>query len=184
MKNKFTYLLYGFTVLVVVLLAYNFYGQTKRAIADKTIKSLNTCTIKMYKEKFDLNQTFGYLWGIKEPKKESVAIVKVIHKDMNATILSVTKEKGKICIAKNCYRLLGIYYKAGIPYISFYSKKFKKGLQDFSLHQTLDKTLYIKEIKHNRLFIADTNSSREWQFQLFDVNATKYKPKENNETTL
>ncbi len=182
MKNKFAYLLYGFVSLAVVLLAYNYYGESKRAIADKTIKSLNTDIIKMYQEQFDTNRSFGYLWGIKEPKQKSDTNATNSMKNENNATLLVTQEKSKICIAENCYRFLGFYYKAGVPYISFYSKKFKKGLQDFSLHQTLDKTLYIKEIRDNRLFLADKNSSREWQFQLFDVNATKYKPKENNET--
>ena len=182
MKNKLVYLLYASVALVIVLLAYNFYGQATRAITEKTIKPFKSRTIKTYQEEFTTNQTFGYLWGIQEAKKKSDVNETVSLKDANTTTLSVTQEKSKICIAGNCYRFLGFYHKAGVPYISFYSKNFKKGLQDFTLHQTLDKTLYIKEIKHNRLFIADTNSSREWQFQLFDVNATKYKPKENNET--
>lgn len=182
MKNKIAYLLYVFVCFMVVLLTYNFYAQTKRTITDKTIKPLSSHTIKMYQEQFDTNQTFGYLWGIQEPKQKIDIKKTVSVKDTNTTILAVTQEKDKICIAENCYRFLGIYYKANVPYISFYSKKFKKGLQDFSLHQTLDKTLYIKDIKHNRLFLADKNSTREWRFHLFDVNATKYKPKENNET--
>ncbi len=182
MKNKLVYFLYAFVVVIVVLLAYNFYGQSKRAIADKAIKPLNSRLIKMYQEKFDTNKNFGYLWNIQEVKKQSDVNETVHSKEANTTMFSVMQENHTICIAKKCYRFLGIYYKAGVPYISFYSQNFKKGLQDFTLQETLDKTLYIKAIKHNRLFIADKNSSREWQFQLFDVNATKYKPKENNET--
>ena len=174
--------MYGFVAFIVVFLAYNFYGQTKRTIADKAIKLLDNHTIKMYQEHFDTNQTFGYLWGLQEAKKMSDGNETVSVKDTNRTTLSVMQENNKICIADNCYRFLGIYYKAGVPYISFYSTNFKKGLRDFTPEETLDKTLYIKAIKHNKLFIADKNSSREWQFQLFDVNATKYKPKENNET--
>lgn len=184
MKNKIVYLLYGFIAFLVALVAYNFYGSSKRIIVGKTIKSLNTHTIKMYQERFDTNQTFGYLWGIKDLKKKIDTNKTIILKDINTTILPVTKEKSKICIANNCYRFLGFYYRAGVPYISFYSKKFKKRLKEFSLHQTLFKSIYIKEIKQNKLFLADKNSTREWKFELFDVNATKYKPKENNETDL
>ena len=182
MKTKITYFSYIFLSFIVVLLAYNFYTQTSRAIADKAIKPLNSQIIEMYQEQFDTNKTYGYLWGIEDLQKKSDTNQTVDFKDTNTSILTITQENGKICIAENCYRFLGFYYKAGAPFISFYSKNFKKGLKEFTLHQTLDATLYIKEIKHNRLFIADTNSSREWQFQLFDVNATKYKPKENNET--
>ena len=182
MKNKVVSLIYAFFALIVVLLAYNFYAETKRAVADKAIKPFHNQIITMYQEQFDTNQTYGYLWGIQDLQQKSDVNETVERQDTNTSILAVTQEKGKICIAENCYRFLGFYYKAGVPYISFYSKKFKKGLKDFTLKETLDKTLYIKEIKQNRLFIADTNTSREWQFQLFDVNATKYKPKENNET--
>ena len=182
MKNKIVYLLYAFVSLVVVFLAYNFYGQETRAITEKTIKPFKSHIIKTYQEKFTTNQTFGYLWGIKEAKRKNDVNETVCLKDTDTSMLSVTQEKGKLCIAKKCYRFLGFYHKAEVSYISFYSKNFKKGLKEFTLNETLDATLYIKEIKHNRLFIADANSSREWQFQLFDVNATKYKPKENNET--
>ncbi|ADN08324.1 hypothetical protein [Sulfurimonas autotrophica] len=184
MKNKITYLLYGFVCLVVVLLAFNQYGNSKRTTVGKSVKPFNTNIVKMYQEQFDTNSSFGYLWGIKNEEKKSDTNTTENVKDENSTELVVTQEKSKICIDKNCYRFLGFYYKAGVPYISFYSKTFKKGLQDFKLHQMLDKTLYIKEIKHNSLFLADKNSSREWQFQLFDVNVTKYKPKDSNETDI
>jgi hypothetical protein len=185
MKNKLIYGVYIFVSLVVILLAYNWYGSTQRATASKSLKSLNTKSIKMYQEEFDTNRSFGYLWGIKNAEKKSdVNITQAMknQNDENSTELLVTQEKSKLCIDKKCYRFVGIYHKAGVAYISFYSKEFKKGLQDFRLNQTLDKTLYIKKIKHNRLFLADKNSTREWQFHLFDVNATKYKPKDNNET--
>ncbi len=182
MKNKIVYLLYGFIAFLVALMTYSFYGSSKRTVVEKTIKSFKSNTVKMYQEQFNTNQAFGYLWGIKEPKKKRDTNKTVILKDINTSIVPVIKEKNKICIAKSCYTLLGFYYRAGVPYISFYSKEFKKGLKEFSTHQVLSKTIYIKEIKHNELFLADKNSTRKWQFQLFDVNATKYKPKENNET--
>ena len=184
MKNKIYYVLYGVASLVVILLAYNFYGQSKRAVLDKTIKSLDKSMIKMYQEQFDINKSFGYIWGIKEKKIKNDINKTVILKNTNSTLTSIFQKGNKICIAKNCYRFLGIYYKGKTPYVSFYSKKFKKGLQDFSINQILDKTLYVKELKHNKLFLKDKNSSREWSFQLFDVNITKYKPKENNETNF
>jgi hypothetical protein len=185
MKNKFTYSIYAFVSLVVVLLVYNQYGSAKRTPTGKSIKTLNTKTVNIYQEQFDVNRSFGYLWDIKDQeKKKSDSNTTQDIKETNSTELAVTQEKNKICVEKNCYRFLGFYYKAGIPFISFYSKVFPKGLEDFKLHQILDNTIYIKDIKNTKLLLADKNSSREWQFQLFDVNVTKYKPKDSNETNI
>ena len=178
MKNRKPLLLYLAVVLLTIFFAYDFYDDTQRTVTGRTIKELRSDTIKMYKEKFDMNKAFGYLWGIKESADA------LTQDDSNTTndILQVKKKGGALCIEKECYRLLGIYHKGKVPYVSFYSKKFKNGLQDFTLNERLDKTIYIKGIKHAEVVIADENSSREWKFKFFDVNATKYKPKENNET--
>lgn len=184
MKNKSVYLLYGLACLLVILLAYNRYENNKIIIVHKNIKTLNTDIIKMYQEQFDINKSLGYLWGIKDKNKKNDSNTTKNKKNKNNTQLVVIKSKNKICIDKNCYTLLGFYYKKGVAYISFYSKTFKKGLQDFKIYQPLYKTIYIKKIKQNKLILADKNSTRRWQFQLFDVNATKYKPKDNNETNI
>jgi len=181
MKNKLAYSLYFIVLFAVVLTTYRFYGNSQKNIMQKSIKLLNMTTIKIYKEKFDTNRSLGYLWGIKDTSKpKDTNQTKSILSDNNAT-LHVTQEKNKICIAENCYRFLGIYYKKDRAFISFYSKVFKKRLKDFKLHDTLDKTIYIQDIK---LFLADKNTTRIWKFQLFDVNATKYKPKDINETDI
>ena len=184
MKNKLAYTLYAIALLTVILSAYKFYGSSQRDITKKSIEHLDMTTIKMYQKQFDTNRTFGYLWGIKDIKKaKDVNKSKSLHSDSNAT-LHVTQENNQICIAENCYRFLGIYYKKDTPFISFYSKVFKKRLKDFKLYDTLDKSIYIQEIKHNQLFLADKNTSKIWKFQLFDVNATQYKPKDINETDI
>jgi len=187
MKNKIVYSLYAIVSLIVVLFAYKWYGNSEKITKQKTIKSLNTKIIQTYQQQFDTNRSIGYIWGIDDDKKKidtnATEKTKTTRETKQVKLL-IKQEEKKICIDKNCYRFLGIYYKAKTPYITFYSKSFTKGLEDFKLHQTLDKTVYIKDINANTLFLADKNSTRKWQFQLFDVNVTKYKPKDTNETNF
>jgi len=182
MKNRKIFLLYLFVLCIVVLLAYNRYTSKQNISVSKTILPLPKQTVTIYKKQFDTNRSFGYIWGIaNEKKKTEMVATKDEHKHKKHE-LHITQDKSSICIEKSCYRLLGIYHKGKVAYISFYSKTFKKGIKDFTLHEKLDKSLYIKSVKDTTLVIADKNSSKEWRFKLFDVNATKYRPKDTNET--
>jgi hypothetical protein len=178
MKNKFYLFLYLFFVLITLSSAYNYYSYKKGIFVEKSILTLNDELLKEYKTSFDTKRTFGYIWGLKDVVQDEQN--KNI-KDKNDTIEVVQKEQ-ELCIEKNCYRFLGVYFKKQKAYVSFYSKNFKKGIADFTVNEMLQKPFFIKAIKHNKLSIADANNSREWQFTLFDVNVTKYKPKDINET--
>ena len=173
MKNNPALLIYGLTVFVVVFLAYNRYDKTRNIQTDKAIVPLDSHTIDMYRTQYDINQSFGYLWGVGEPKRKT----SVKPKRRKVPKRRVKQKHNTLCIAESCYHFLGIFYRGGVPYISFESKRFKKGFQDFTLHQTLDSTLYIKSIQNDRIILAERNTSNEWVFHLFDVNVTQYKPK-------
>jgi len=184
MKNKIAYAIYTVAVIIVILSAYRFYGSAQRRVMQKSVKHLDMATIKMYKEQFNTNKAFGYLWGIKDANKpKDTNQGKSTKSDNNAT-LHIIQKKNQICIATKCYRFLGIYYKRENAFVSFYSKSFKKGLKGFKLHSILYKTVYIQKIQRNKLVLADKNTTRTWRFQLFDVNVTKYKPKDINETDI
>ena len=175
MKNKMAVMLYILIAFTVVFMAYDFHDITSREVSGRAIKQLDEGVIKAYKEQFDTKQPYSYLWGIKEAKKK---VLKKQKTKKKSTILQVTQKGSELCIGKECYRFLGIYNKNGVDYGSFYSKKFKKKLRDFTEEQVLDKGLFVKEIRNNELVVAERNSTREWHFRIFDVNAAKYKPKD------
>ena len=134
---------------------------------------------------FDTSEQFAYIWGL-EDKVAKVAqdTNETNSSDRATSLLQVTQTANEICIKKVCYRILGIFYKESKQYVSFYSKTYKKRIKVLQTDDILAETLKIKKIQTHALFIVDTNSTREWKFDFFDVNTTQYKPKEHNETDV
>jgi len=184
MKNKFYILVYILLAFMTFFIAYNFYTTKNRQVNKKTILNLKNNAFSRYKEDFNMSRNFGYIWGLQNQQ------VKVDENETNETaviatkILTVTQNKSSLCVKKDCFRFLGLFYKKNRPYISLYNKSFKHKINDFTIGENIAYTLYIKEIEHNEALLGDTNSSREWKFKLFDVNTTKYKPKDINETYI
>ena len=180
-KNKNLYFIYGMSIFFGVLFAYHNFDKNKDNITtQKTIEILMKDKIKVFTETFDINDSMGYIWGIKD--------VQIKVEDENKSKISnpvqqiIKQGKNNICIDKKCYRFLGFYYKKNVPYVTFYSKEFPKGIKDFTLHEKITNTLVVDKIIYNKLFLTNENNTAKWHFKLFDVNVTKYKPKDINET--
>ena len=180
MKYKIYYL-YIFFAGVVFFIAYDFFPKSKIDFTNKVILELDTKKFQAYTKIFDINKSFGYIWGIKDE-------VKKISQDINKTKttaykeLKVEQKNNQLCIEKECFRLLGFFVKKEKLYISFYNKNIKHKIASYTLGECLYKTICIKEIKNTNVVIEDDNTSRSWKFKLFDVNITKYKPKDINES--
>ena len=183
MKNRKLFVFYIISFVIVVFMAYEFYEMKSLSTVGKTIKTLDDKAFSSYKRTFDLNGSFGKIWGIKDEVKK----LKIVKKEASATkisdvVLLVEKKDKLLCVKKNCYKFLGIYFKKEKPFITFASKNFKHGIKEFTTDENLEHSLYIKNITTSSLSIVDVNTSRGWDFKLFDVNITKYKPKDINET--
>ena len=183
MINKFLLYFYIVVIVLVVFLSYNYYSNKKNTVNKKIILLYNDDIFKEYKKTFDLNQSFAYIWGLSEAKK------KIINEDINKSIdintsIVIKKNKSSLCVNKDCFRFLGLYNKKNDLFVSLYNKNFKSKIKNFIKDENIAYTLYVKNIYKNTVIVADTNSSDEWNFKLFDVNATKYKPKDINESDL
>jgi hypothetical protein len=180
MKNKALVWIYLFLLIVVVFFSYRFYTASSSMESSKVILELNTTTLNSYYHRFLIPEDSGYIWGIKKPKK----IEKILKEVTEKKTRKIEQDNTKICIDDNCYRFLGIYYKAKTPFIVFYNKNFKKGLRNFHLDEFLFDTVYLKKLEGRKLFLEDNKTKEMWQFKFFDVNATQYKPKDINETDI
>jgi len=176
MSNKSMIFVYLFFFFVTVFIAYNSYSNSAAKMQSKLIKELNTSMIQEYQTKFAELPDFNYLWGVKLSKKKE--------KKEKKEVAQIKKVKKKICIGKKCYRFLGLYFKEHQAYVTFYSKEFKKGLKDFRIGEVLVKPLVIKELHKNNLYIENNNTKKVWKFDFFDVNTSKYRPKDINESAL
>ena len=181
MSSRKQILLVILVMSITFFLAYDFFPTKKYITHEKDIIQLESKAFKKFTQAFDTNRSFAYIWGIKEKTLQEQNTIKTL--DTNTTKWKIKKEKNKLCINANCYRFLGMYHKQGKNYVVFYANKIPKNhIAALEAKQMLQKPLYIKEITHNHFTIAQSNTTKEWQFDIFDVNATKYKPKDTNET--
>ena len=177
MKNKSFYSIIIFAFIIIVFLSYKTFNEERVSFSkSKYIKELNTTLFLSHQKTFSMLKDFNYLWGVTTPKK--------VKKKKKKKSTKIIQKNNQICINKDCYRFLGLYYKKDKIYITFYSKKFKKRIKDFSIGEELARPLYIDSYKNNRLYIKDQLNKKIWYFDFFNVNASKYKPKDINESNF
>lgn len=116
-------------------------------------------------------------WGIVIKKIKPKETVNLKDSDKNSLLEVIVKDK-TLCIEKECFKLLGIFSSQDVSYATFYNKKSKKKVKTFMVGEILTSTIKIETIVRKKVLFKDINSSRMWHIKLFDVNSSKYKPKE------
>ena len=181
MKNSLWVLLYLLLLILIVFFEYkksdtkplnssiyNYKIKENKALEELFLSYTNSSNID-----FDIDSQ----WGIAKKKKKIAE--KKTTKESNVTKqVKVTLKEKTLCIEQDCFKLLGLFQKEKQHYASFYNKNSKKKVEVFSEGEVLKASVQIKNIKNNYIIFSDINSTREWSIHLFDVNSSKYKPKE------
>lgn len=179
MKSKIWILLY----VLLLLLLFFFEFQTKTYVSQKSTRyayeieqnSNLEKLVQVYTQPLEGNEVTNQQWGISFKKVKKTP--KVV--EANKTKLTeVTLKEKTLCIEKECFKLLGIFYQDQAYYASFYNKNLKEKIQVFWVGEILSSGIKIKNIFKKNVFFEDINSTREWKMRLFDINSSKYKPKE------
>jgi hypothetical protein len=180
MKTNIWILLYLFLLLLIVAVEYQESDIPPQRISNhkyeiKENKALEGLFLE-YIEPLDSNISLNKLWKILPPKVKKVK--KIVVKDKNKTKrLKVTLKEKTICIEKKCFRLLGIFLDKQYA-SSFYVKDAKEKVQTFKVGERLSQGVQINKIEKNTIVFNEMNTTREWHIKLFDINSSKYKPKE------
>ena len=138
--------------------------------------SSDTDILKQYIQIYDENKSYNSLWNIKEEivKKE----IEDINETTKETKVTLDKKEKKICIEDECFRLLGFKSVDKNSSISLYNPKSKKRICSYAKGDEIMDGIYVEGLSGSKVIYGDYNSSRKWQLKLFDVNKTKYKPKD------
>jgi len=100
------------------------------------------------------------------------------NKEMNNTAgVEITIKDRGFCINQECYKILSIMDVNNVSHISLFSLSDKKNIY-LNTNTELVKNIKFK-VKDNVITLIDMNSSKEFKIDYFDVNLSKYKPKEN-----
>jgi len=180
MKNNIWIIFYLFILFLIIFFEYQ-----KKTIATQVISNYNyeikennelDKLLLEYTKQLDENISIDKLWNIVLPKAKVEKKEKKVDKIEGSSVEVTLKDK-TICIAKKCFKFLGIFLDKSYA-SSFYIKDNKNKVQTFIDGEILNSTIKIKKIEKNSIVFNDINSTREWSIKLFDINSSKYKPKE------
>ena len=180
MRSKLWILLYLLVLILIVFFEFQTTQKSSklnehRRYAIEENMALNR-HIDEYGARVEQNISMRKLWGIKPKKVEKPKEEKKVDENVTKAV-AVTLKKKILCIEKNCFRLLGIFVDKEV-YATFYNKEKKIKVETFKVNDILDLSIKIGKIEKNSILFSDINSTREWNIKLFDINSSKYKPKE------
>lgn len=121
-------------------------------------------------------------WGI--AKKVSKVI------ETNATQMAMQKKlkitaddtQNRFCINDSCYRILGIHSETDHLGVTLYNTDTKPKLQTYAVGESLEHNISISKLTAKSIVFTSKESNISYCLELFEVNTTKYKPKDINET--
>jgi len=188
MLFKIKIALYAIILLIVFLLAFEFDSANQALINHTTLAKANLKAFDIFIEpcKIEDEKYFNKLWGIKPPPKKRPKKKKITHivkkrKKPKPKKIDIKLKGNTICYKKKyCYKLLALFEKDGTLYATFYANfKPRHNILSFRAKDELPKTpIYINKIDRTKVILKEKNSTKMWHLGLFDVNATKYLPKE------
>jgi len=164
-------------LITVFFLKYEFKDEGNYKLPIKNIFYIDEEVFNMYNKHYDIEKKRNIYWGFS--KKISIDEV-VNEKSFDADEIIVSQKEGDnvLCIESSCFRLIGIHHNAKVSSVTLYNKDFKEKVKVFTANSMLKNSIIVGKIESHKILFKDLNSSREWQFEIFDVNDTKYKPKE------
>ena len=180
MKNSLWIFLYVLLLVSIVFFEYQKKDENSKAILNHKYEVKNNKELDLflfdYTKPLDNNFTINEQWGIVPPKEKKVKKEEIQDINKSKPIEVILKEK-TLCIEKKCFKLLGIFLEKRYS-SSFYIEEAKNKVQTFKVGEILALTIKIKSIRKNRIIFKDINSTNEWTIKMFDINSSKYKPKE------
>jgi hypothetical protein len=167
-------------VFTVFYSEYEFFDSKDYNLPSKAIEEFNENIFKMYSKEYNTSVDTNPFWGF----AKQIIVSDSINEASNPTCQTeITQKAGTniLCIASSCYRLLGIHYKNSKVSITLYNKDMKERIKIYNELDFLQDGVVVDKISSYAVDLKDINSGRKWYFKIFDVNQTKYKPKEIEE---
>ena len=93
-------------------------------------------------------------------------------------LVEVKPKEKTICIKNSCYSFLGIIKNKNRLSFSLFNVNQKPMIQEFYKLDTIEDRIKITDIQNYSITIEELNSSKKWKLKMFDINISKYKPKE------
>ncbi|MEA3521616.1 MAG: hypothetical protein U9R50_01435 [Campylobacterota bacterium] len=174
------------TVIIVSLYLLTLLGIFE---SKKPIQALDISNLNIQKEErfapwlyqYDENISQNFHWGL--PQAKPTLLQETNETILKSTLVKVEKKEHQnlLCIEESCYRLLSIARTDQDYEAILYNANKKKKIKAYHLNTFLEKGIFIDDISNFKVSFEDNSSQRKWQFKIFDVNQTQYKPKAKND---
>jgi len=119
-------------------------------------------------------------WGI--AKKVSKVIETNTTQIQKKLKITADDSKNRFCINNSCYRILGIHSETDQLGVTLYNINTKPKLQTYAVGESLEHNISISKLTAKSIVFTSKESNLSYCLELFEVNTTKYKPKDINET--
>ena len=183
--NKKNTLLFALIAIVIIFIKYEPSKLDNYKLDSKAILYLDEVVFEMYHKKYDTNKDLNRYWGYsKELSAEEIAMrEKALNEKIDKKKTKITYENGKnvLCIIDSCYRLVGIHYNYRTPIVTLYNKDLKEKIKNYKKKDIIDKKVIVNNISSHEVEFINLETDEKYYFEQFDVNQTKYKPKEVQE---
>jgi len=178
--SKKAIILFLLLLIAIFFMQYDFFKSNSYKLPSKSITYFDANIFKMYNKEYNTSIDTNPYWGFAKDSSMFKENNETNQTDSTSMLTKVDKKKDTnvLCITSSCYRLLGIYYNENNASITLYNKDFKNKIKAYTINDTIKESIIISDIKSTEVLFKDINSTREWHFEIFDVNTTKYKPKE------
>lgn len=188
--DKNSVLLAMILAVIIVFIQYEHSKLKDHKLPSKAISSFDETVFDFYHKKYDTDKSLNQYWGYKkeltasekEAMEKAAKDAELKAKD-DAKRTKVTKPNNEnvLCISESCYRLLGVHYKYKTPMITMYNKDLKEKTKNYKNKDLVGLVVRINKIYSNKVEFENLETKEKYYFEQFDVNQTKYKPKEINE---
>lgn len=177
-NNKLFILLYLLLLLLMVWMEFRASETTVESISNRDYRIDENPKLDEIFQEYQKPLGFNKMnvqWGIVKKK----IVEKKTIKELNVTKqVNVTVKEKTLCIEKECFKLLGTFKESTHSYASFYNQEHKEKIQVFLVGEKMFLSVKLKSIMKNKIVFTDNNSTREWSIKMFDINSSKYKPKD------
>lgn len=180
--------------LMLLYLVFFYFSYSMPKQREVYISDLNQTIVNIHQriaiDSNDIYPSSYLLWGLNKSKLLENREKKEL-KESNKKVETVKENKSKeynvdvkyrtICVEKHCWELVGIMTIDGIQTLTLLSKEKKRKLELFKIGDELLPNIIIEKIKGESMILLNKEKNKEIILKLFDVDLSKYLPKNEKE---
>jgi len=177
-KSKLVYMYLLLATLIVVLEWIPLDDISPTTLSKEKVE-INQKDLDLWKKQYDENKSSNEKWGL--PKGAEEFALNTLEDENTSQQVQVSIDQQSICINKSCYRLLGIKMKTQEFAVVLYNINTKEKITEYYEGDLLEHNISVNQVLAQSVKFINEDTQEDWKLEIFDVNETKYIPKDIDE---